>query len=263
MSAERPDFTKVTELPGVRETRANLIQLYTRYHWASRHVVGKRVLELGCGAGVGLGYMLNKGAAIVVGGDIEERNLNLARQHYTGRSRLELAIMDAQSIPRSDSSYDVVILFEAVYFIPDAGKFLAEAFRVLAPGGLVLISTVNREWPQFNPAPFSFWYPSARELKGRMEQAGFRTVIRGAFPDGPANVHGRMVAWTRRVAARMKLIPDSMKGKELLKRVFYGRLEPIPSELVDGCYDPEPLTEIDADQSQPLYMFLFAEGRKA
>jgi len=206
--------------------------------------------------------MLGKGASLVVGADIEEQNLGFAREHYTGRPRLQLEIMDAQSIPRANDSFDVVILFEAIYFIPAAAKFLSEAFRVLAPAGVVLISTVNREWSQFNPAPYSFWYPTARELKQQLEEAGFRPLIRGAFPDRPVGVRRRLITLTRRMAVRMHAIPDTMRGKQLLKRIFYGRLEAVPRELTDGPYESEPLTEINPDQPQPLYTFLFAEGRK-
>lgn len=256
-----PDFTTVTEVPGVRATRAELCQMYTRYHWAGGMVAGKRVLELGCGSGPGLGYFLAKGAIKVVGTDIEDRNLAHARQFYTGRQNLEFAVVDAQSIPYPDASFDVVMLFEAIYYVPDAKRFLAEARRVLAPGGVLLISTVNREWPQFNPSPFSHWYPTATELASALTAAGFAVTIKGGFPDQPAGLARRTVACIRRTAVRCHLIPNTMKGKELLKRLFYGKLQAIPHELSDGVHDLEPLTPIPLDRPDPLHVFLFAEGR--
>jgi SAM-dependent methyltransferase len=255
---ERQDFSSVTELPGLRETRSNLTQMYTRYRWATQFAAGKRVLELACGGGPGLGYLLSHGAASVVGSDIEERNLSHARRYYTNRQGLMLETIDALNIQYPGASFDLVILFEAVYFLKNARRCFEEAYRVLAPGGVFLVSTVNCEWPQFNPAPFSTHYPTARELKQMMEETGFRVTIKAGFAD-----EGRsLTAGLKRIAVKMKVIPGTMKSKEILKRIFYGRLEPVPNELKDGVYQAETLDDIDADQPQLRHIFLFVEGQK-
>lgn len=256
-----PDFTTVTEAPGVRASRAELGQMYTRYHWAAGFVAGRRVLELGCGSGPGLGYLLAHKAAKVIGTDIEDRNLVHARKHYQDRKDLELAVIDAQSLPYSAASFDIVLLFEAIYYLPDAQRFLVEARRVLAPGGVLLISTVNCEWPQFNPSPFSHWYPSAMDLAKALSAAGFKPTIKGGFPDHPAGFVRRIISLIRRTAVRWRLIPNTMKGKEFLKRIFYGRLESVPYELADGAYDLEPLVLIPMDSPNHHHIFLYAEGR--
>ncbi len=255
---EQRDFSSVTELPGLRETRSNLTQMYTRYRWAAELAAGRRVLELACGGGPGLGYLLSHGAASVLGSDIEERNLSHARQYYANRQGLKLETIDALNIPYPDATFDLAILFEAVYFLKSARRCFEEVHRVLAPGGVFLVSTVNCEWPQFNPAPFSTHYPTARELKRMMEETGFDPTIKAGFPD-----EGRsMTAGLKRVAVKMKVIPGTMKSKEILKRIFYGRLEPVPNELKDGVYEAEALSDIDADQPQRRHTFLFVEGRK-
>lgn len=262
-NTSRPDFTTVTEVPGVRATQAELSQMYTRYHWAAGYVNGKRVLELGCGSGPGLGYFLNKGAVHVVGTDIEPRNLDHARTYYHGRENLELNTVDAQSIPYPDGSFDVVVMFEAIYYLPDAKHFFREAQRVLALNGVLLITTVNREWPQFNPSPFSVWYPTAKELDIALTKMGYRVSIMGGFPDRPASLVRTLVAFIRRSAVSFGLIPNTMKGKEFLKRLFYGELQPIPNELSDGQYLLEPLHLLDSSQSQSLFVFLYIAAVKA
>jgi len=262
MTATVPDFTTVTEVPGVNVTRSELSQILTRYHWAAQGCRSLRILELGCGSGQGLGYFLGHGAATVVGTDIEEANLAHARRHYAGRTGIELAVVDAQQLPYPDADFDLVLLFEAIYYLPDAKRFLAEAFRVLRPGGRLLISTVNRSWPQFNPSPFSHWYPTVPEFHGALVQAGFTARIKGGYPDTETSLARKLVRMIRRGAVRLRLIPDTMKGKEFLKRIFYGRLLPMPHELADGCGDLEPLVELDPLLPHPQYTFLYAEATR-
>jgi len=79
-----PDYTTVTEIPGNKATKENLQMLYSRYHWASQFVEGKEVLEVGCGPGIGLGY-LAKTAKRVVGGDYDKDLVKIAQNYYQGK----------------------------------------------------------------------------------------------------------------------------------------------------------------------------------
>lgn len=47
--------------------------------------------------------------------------------------------MDAQELPFQDATFDVVLLLEAIYYLPHAEKFMAEARRVLRPDGILFI----------------------------------------------------------------------------------------------------------------------------
>jgi cyclopropane fatty-acyl-phospholipid synthase-like methyltransferase len=58
------NFTPVTELPGSMVTREQLARLYHRYHTAGRYAAGKRVLEVACGAGLGLGYLVRTAESV-------------------------------------------------------------------------------------------------------------------------------------------------------------------------------------------------------
>jgi len=61
-------------------------------------------------------------------------------------------------MPFEDKSKDVIILFEAIYHIPDADRFVKECVRVLWPGGKVLVGTANKDLYDFNPSPYSYKY---------------------------------------------------------------------------------------------------------
>ena len=92
-------------------------------------------------------------AIIMFAGDISEPILNIARKYYG--NRLPLKKFDACKMPFTDNSKDVIIIFEAIYYLPDIDKFIDECTRVLRPDGEILIATANKDLPEFNPSPYS------------------------------------------------------------------------------------------------------------
>jgi len=175
--------------------------------------------------------------------------------------RISVVQGDAQALPFADTSYDVVILFEAIYYLPDAARFVAEARRVLRPGGTLLICSANREWAGFNPSPFSVRYYAARELKELLEANGFAVELRAGFPaDERRGAAGRLVTALRRVAVALRLVPRSMRGKAWLKRLFYGRLAVLGPELDAGA----PVRPLEPVQGFPVagHKVLYAIGTR-
>src|SRR5574340_14430 len=128
------DYSDVTELPGGRASREQLSRLRHRYRTAAPYCVGKDVLEVGCGAGQGLGY-LAKQARRMVGGDYTHANLRRAREYYGEHARL--VRLDAHELPFPDASFDVLLLFEAIYYLRTPDEFLAESRRVLRNRGVL------------------------------------------------------------------------------------------------------------------------------
>jgi SAM-dependent methyltransferase len=255
------DFTTVTELPGVGAHRQQRIALLSRYSFARQFSEGKDVLEVACGAGLGLGY-LARTARHVVGGDIDDGCLEIAGKTYAGRSDVSVQKLNAQELPFGDNSFDVVLLFEAIYYLKQPERFFSEAQRVLRPGGVVLIVSVNCEWHGFNPSPFSVRYLSGSELAGAMRSAGFEPDIKFCFPDKPRGLLGSAVSSLRRAAVRMHLIPKTMRGKELLKRIFYGPVTPLEPELRDDGEAPAALHDVSIENG-PIENFLviYAVGK--
>lgn len=250
------DYSGVTELPGNLAHREQLSILYTRYHWAAQYCRGKDVLEVACGAGQGLGF-LRRVARRVVGGDIEERNLAFARRHYEGREGIELRRFDAVAMPFEDASFDTLIVFEAIYYFPDIGNFLAEARRILRPGGTLLVSSVNCQWHGFNPSPFSVRYYPGDELLRLANGAGFQGRLWAAFPDRADSFRSKVVARLRRAAVALRLVPKTMKGKTLLKRLFYGKLQAVPWEVDEGMAPIAPMIEATAAEDLGQYKMLY------
>lgn len=256
--ALRPDYSTVTEQPDQGATRLQLAMLATRYAWAAGQAASKNVAEVACGAGLGLGW-LARFAISVDAGDLNDHNCRVAQETYAGRDNIRISRIDALDLPFPDASLDLVLLFEAIYYLPDAQRFLSEARRVLRPGGTLLIATVNREWTGFNPSPFSTRYYSASELKEALARAGFALNLHAGFEEH-RSLLGFVVAAVRRVAISAHLIPQTMAGKEFLKRLFYGSLAQIPHEL-----EPAPaqrLSPVEPEWNLTRYRTLYAEARK-
>lgn len=252
------DYSTVTETPGTRVTYEALSMLLTRYRVAAGFCEGKEVLEVACGSGQGLGYLAGR-ARRVIGGDVTAELLRIGRRHYG--DRMPLLRLDAHALPFRVGSFDLVILFEAIYYLAQPERFLKECRRVLRNGGIIVISTPNREWPDFNPSPFSSKYFSAQELDGLLRRQGFSAELFGAFPAERGTPRDRVVSMIRRTAVSLNLIPKTMKGKERLKRIFLGKLTPLPSEVNEGMSRHCPLTPVPTHSPISDFKVLYAVGR--
>jgi len=222
------DYSNVTEAPGTLVTREAIDMLVARYSWAAATSADRDVLEVACGAGQGLG-VLARTARRVVGGDYTQSLLGGAHAQYG--ARVPLLRLDGQRMPFRSASFDVILLFEAIYYLASGDAFLAECRRVLRPGGRLLVCSANCAWSGFNPSPFSTRYYDADGLSRLLAAHGFHVRMFGAFPATAPSLAGRAVSLAKRVAVALHLIPKTMKGKEWLKRMFLGPLQPFPAEL--------------------------------
>jgi len=252
------DYSTVTETPGSGASREQVARLFHRYHFAASFCEGRDVLEVGCGAGQGLGYLAKK-ARRVVGGDYTGKLVQAARDYYN--DRLELYQLDAHELPFEDKSFDVVILYEAIYYLARPKKFLREARRVLRYGGTLLIATANKDWTEFNPSPFSTRYFSVPELDRFLKDDGFTVRFYGAFSALPKNSKEKSVASVKKIAVALHLIPKTMRGKEFLKRIFFGKLISLPHEITDGMAEYTPPVPIPHDVPNFEYKVLYAVAR--
>jgi len=229
--------------------------LVTRYEQAARLGAARDVLEVACGAGPGLGYLAAR-ARRVVGGDCTRRLLHQARQYYG--DRIPLVQLDAQRLPFRTSSFDVVVLHEAIYYLSAPAAFINEGRRVLRERGALVISTVNREWPDFNPSPFSHAYPTARDLRALLQPSFRRVEVYGAFPAAPRTIGAHALSRLKRTAVRLALIPRTMRGKRPLKRLFLGRLVPVSPEITAAFAPCSPLVGLDPGRPCPRFKVLCA-----
>ena len=253
------DYTTVTEVPGSMATREQSARLYHRYHTAAHHSAGKRVLEVACGAGLGLGY-LARTAKSVVGGDYTENLLQTARSHYRGR--VPLVRLDAHHLPFCNRAFDLVVILEAIYYLAQAEQVIAESRRVLSDDGTLLIGTVNKDWSEFTSDLLGVRYLSVPELRALLIQQGFGSLeFFGAFPATATSTKQKVVSLIRRVAVGLHVVPKTLGGRERLKRLFYGSLTPIKPEVENGMAELYPLVPISHESSNRQYKILYAVAR--
>jgi len=103
-----------------------------------------RVLDIGCGAGFLANYLSEQGHQ-VTGVDTTEENLVVAK-HHDRSGRVSYQVGDACALPFADGSFDVVCAMDLLEHVEEPERLIAEARRVLAPGGLLFFHTFNRNW---------------------------------------------------------------------------------------------------------------------
>jgi SAM-dependent methyltransferase len=163
--------------------------------------------------------------------------------------------------PFSRQSFDVVVLFEAIYYIPQASQFVREAKRILRPGGILLISSVNCDWSGFNPSPFSVHYYNAAGLRELMSKEGFVCdPLSAGFPAVASGLRATLITNVKKMAVALGLIPKTMKGKVLLKRIFFGKLTRLTAELDPAV--PAAPPAIPSDNKFHEYKIIYAVARK-
>ncbi len=110
-------------------------------------VEGGRVLEVGCGRGVGLPLLLQEfGAQHVSGVDLDPRQVARAQRRLAERypGRIDLRVASVEQLPFEDCSFDAVFDFGILHHVPAWQHGVAEIARVLKPGGVFFFEEVTR-----------------------------------------------------------------------------------------------------------------------
>jgi len=111
---------------------------------------GKKILEIGCGAGIDL-VEFGAGGAIVTGIDLSKTAIDLAKKYFSYLNiNADLQVMDGENMSFEDNTFDVVYAHGVLQYTADAKKMIEEAFRVLKPGGIFIGMVYNRKgWLNF------------------------------------------------------------------------------------------------------------------
>ena len=105
---------------------------------------GKKVLEIGCGIGMD-GIEFAKAGAYYTGVDLSDQSISLCKKHFELFSQTGNIInTDAENLPFDDNTFDLVYSWGVLHHIPDMQKSINEVYRVLKPGGKIIIMIYNK-----------------------------------------------------------------------------------------------------------------------
>ncbi len=117
---------------------------FAREGAARRVFAGLRLLDIGCGGGLMCEPMARLGCA-VTGIDADEEALKVARTHAEGQGLTIDYRADAiERMAKRGRRFDAVLALEVVEHVVDPAEFLALAGSLVAPGGALIVSTLNR-----------------------------------------------------------------------------------------------------------------------
>jgi SAM-dependent methyltransferase len=146
MSSDLADFVAGT--PGrfvPDEMRGELVEVehLVRYWWAARIARGRRTLDAGCGLGYGAAMLADAGARSVAAVDVGEAVVEAARARVP--EGVTCHVGDIRELAFDDDAFELIVCFEVIEHVDEQDRALDELRRVLAPGGLLAISSPNRE----------------------------------------------------------------------------------------------------------------------
>ena len=176
---------------------------------------GKRVLDVGCGAG-GIELLLARdyGAAEVVGVDVEAPVLEHARQliaRHGLSARVRFEQVEPGPLPFPDAAFDVIFSKDAVIHIPDKESWCRDMFRLLRPGGLLVASDWMRV-DESEPSPAMRDYMAAEGLSFRMGSLPRYGAALAAAGFGQISLRDRNDWYRDRVQAELEQMRGPLKA---------------------------------------------------
>lgn len=150
MAAEWWDPTgKFKPLHKINPVRLAYIRDHVSAHFgrdpkAHRPLEGLRILDIGCGGGL-LSEPVARMGANVLGADASERNIGIASTHAAQTGvEVDYRAVTAESLAAAGETFDVVLNMEVVEHVADVEFFISTCASMVRPGGLMLVSTINR-----------------------------------------------------------------------------------------------------------------------
>jgi len=105
---------------------------------------GLRLLDIGCGGGL-LSEPMARMGADVVGADASENNIKTASVHAAEQGlQIDYRATTAEDLCAAGEQFDIILNMEVVEHVAHPRPFLRDCARMLKPGGIMLVATLNR-----------------------------------------------------------------------------------------------------------------------
>ena len=124
--------------------RQEIVQHFSRPPGGLRPFEGLTVLDIGCGGGLVSEPVARLGAG-VTGIDPAIENVEAARRHAAGQGlAIDYRACRVEDLVAEGRTFECVLCLEVIEHVPDVPAFLAECTKLVRPGGLMIVSTINR-----------------------------------------------------------------------------------------------------------------------
>ena len=248
-------------MPDVKTSLAGFQVGLARLDFAAEFVKDKVVLDVACGTGYGSRFLFDRGAKVVVGGDVSIEELEAARRFYN-KQGVEFLAIDAMKLPFADNSFETIVSIETIEHLERQEDFLAECKRVLKEGGVFVCSTPNRMmsidehrkinpyhvheltatefrellsrfFPQVQLYGHIYWRKGERTVRIIMFKVGMKVkaVSPTLYRIGRLII-GRMLHWRQTQLGEIYDWDELLKGKYPVPSPYVIGSSPIPRDIV-------------------------------
>lgn len=137
---------------------------------------GADVLEVGCGRGGGADFLFRtRRPRSMTGLDLARKAIARCERRYA-RPGLRFVAGDAESLPFPDEAFDVVLSVESSHCYGQVARFWSEAYRVLRPGGRLLLADFRHTETVARGSAAIMTGDSVADLRGQVREAGFELL---------------------------------------------------------------------------------------
>ncbi len=138
-------------LHSMNETRMlfileRILNRYSNYNEIKDIFKKKKILDLGCGGGI-LAESLAKRGGDVTGFDISKKLIKTAQESAKKKNlHIDYNVGNLKKIISMKKKYDIIISLEVIEHVPNYILFLKSIFKILNKNGIIIISTINRNF---------------------------------------------------------------------------------------------------------------------
>ena len=130
-------------------TRDRIAHHFDRQHGGLQPLAGLRILDIGCGGGL-ISEPLTRLGGKVTGIEPKEANIKAAIAHAAPQGLdIDYRIATVEQLAVAGEAFDAVVCLEVVEHVPDVAAFVKTCASLVAPGGIMVLSTINRTLKSF------------------------------------------------------------------------------------------------------------------